>query len=115
MMVGFTPESAERIADTVRIVERMPGNTSRGSRRRNNTPPARLVLRGKLDGTLNKDSSATMSVWRYNGSAEADTSENVTVYDWMLKTGQTIASGKKVVAEFFLDSGRWYVIAAECP
>ena len=55
-----------------------------------------------------------MSVWRYNGSAEADTNENITVYDWMLKTGQTIASGKKVVAEFFLDSGRWYVTAAEC-
>lgn len=92
----------------------MPGNTTTQHRRRNNTPVPRIVLRGKLDGQLAKDGSATMSVWRFDGSSETDTGENITVYDWMLKTGQTVASGKKVVAEFFMDSGRWYVVAAEC-
>lgn len=80
--------------------------------------PASLCLqqeyRGKLDGTLNQGSSATMSIWAYNGSAEADTTENVTVYDWMLPASGTIASGIKITAKFYRDSGRFYVTSAEC-
>lgn len=68
------------------------------------------VLRGKLTGTLSPGGSAEMTVWR----SDAATSETVTVHDWMLKSGQTIASGKKVVATYFPDSKRWYVTAAEC-
>lgn len=70
------------------------------------------ILRGKLDGTQSYQGSAVMSVWAWNGTAEADTGENVTVYDWHLSSGQTIASGKQVTAAFV--GGRWYVVAAQC-
>jgi hypothetical protein len=70
------------------------------------------LLRGKLDGSQSYQGSAVMSVWAWNGSAEADTGENMTVYDWHLKTGQTIAAGTQVTAA--LVGGRWYVIAAQC-
>jgi hypothetical protein len=71
------------------------------------------LLRGKLDGTQSFQGSAVMSVWAWNGSAEADTGENVTVYDWHLKSGQSIAAGTQVTAAMV--GGRWYVIAAQCP
>jgi hypothetical protein len=70
------------------------------------------LLRGKLDDTQSYQGSATLSVWAWNGSAEADTGENVTAYDWHLKSGQSIASGTQVTAA--LVGGRWYVIAAQC-
>jgi hypothetical protein len=70
------------------------------------------LLRGKLDDTQSYQGSAVMSVWAWNGSAEADTGENVTAYDWHLKSGQSIASGTQVTAA--LVGGRWYVIAAQC-
>lgn len=71
------------------------------------------MLRGKLGGALSAGGSATMSIWYYNGSAEADTAVNITVYDWLLASG-SIASGKKVVAHWDARSGRYYVTAAEC-
>lgn len=70
------------------------------------------LLMGKLDATLNYTSSATLSIWAWNGSADADTTENVTVYDWLLSSGQSIASGKQVVAAYV--GGRWRVIGAQC-
>jgi hypothetical protein len=71
------------------------------------------LLRGKLDGAQSYQGSAVMSVWAWDGSAEADTGENVTVFDWHLKTAQSIAAGTQVTAA--LVGGRWYVIAAQCP
>jgi hypothetical protein len=71
-------------------------------------------IRGKLDGTLSYQGSATLSIWWYNGSAEADTTENVTVYDWLLSSGQTIASGKQVTAAWDSRSSRYYVTGAQC-
>jgi hypothetical protein len=109
----FSANGAKRIAAMVRDYER-EAYTLSGRRRQNVSPLPRLVLRGKLDGALSQGSSATMSVWHYDGSAETDTGENVTVYDWMLKSGQSVNSGKKVVATLFMDSGRYYVTAAEC-
>jgi hypothetical protein len=67
---------------------------------------------GKLDGTLSKGSSVAMSIWKGAGGSETDSTLNVTVYDWLLATGQTIASGIKVKAEFV--NGVLYVTAAEC-
>ena len=73
------------------------------------------VIRGKLDGSLSVGGSATVSVWYYNGSAEADTGNNVTGYDWLMKSGSTaIASGKKVTLHYDHLSHRWYVSSAEC-
>lgn len=69
-------------------------------------------LIGKLDGDLDADNTATMSVWASTPNTEADTSFNVTVYDWMLGAGETNSSGKKVAAVW--KGGGWYVTAAEC-
>lgn len=71
-------------------------------------------IRGKLDAELTYQGSATMSIWWYNGSAEADSGDNVTVYDWLLSTGQTIASGKQITAAWDARSGRYYVTGAQC-
>jgi hypothetical protein len=69
---------------------------------------------GKLDGALSQGGSATVSVWGGAGGSEADTDVNITVQDWLMKTGATaIASGKKVVCQFI--NGVWYATEAECP
>ncbi len=65
---------------------------------------------GKLDGDLNAASSATMSIWA--NDPLADTTENITVYDWFLGAGETLDTGKKVKVEFY--SNKWYVTTAEC-
>lgn len=69
---------------------------------------------GKLDGALSFGGSATMSVWAWDGSAYADTGENLTVYDWLLSSGQTVASGTQVTASYDARSGRWFVTGAQC-
>lgn len=76
--------------------------------------PGRAKRIGKLDGTLSFGGSAVMSVWRWNGTAYADTLENITVYDWLLSSGQTIAAGRQVTAFFDPSSGRWFVDGAQC-
>lgn len=68
------------------------------------------VLLGILDESLSQGSSTTMSV--YQGDPLADTGVDITVYDWFLGSGESIASGKKIKAEFIC--GKWYVTAAEC-
>ena len=77
------------------------------------TTPARIVYRGKLDGTLTAGGSATMSVWEYTGGSETDTGVNVTVYDWLLASGN-IAANTKVIALYDAASDRIYVTAASC-
>ena len=68
----------------------------------------------KLNGSLSAGGSASASVWAWNGSAIADTGEDVTVYDWLMKAGATaIASGKKIV--FTSSGGINIVTEAECP
>lgn len=73
----------------------------------------RTKVKGVLDATLTQGASTTMSVWEYSGS-EGDTGENLTVYDWLLDTGQTVASGARVTAFYDANSGRWYVDGARC-
>lgn len=70
-------------------------------------------LWGTLDGSLSQGSSATMSVFFRDGGSWTDSTMNVTVYDRLMKTGQSIASGKWVVATWYGD--RWWVQEAECP
>lgn len=77
-----------------------------------NCPPE-YELFGVLDGALAQGSSATMSVYRHDGSSWVNTTSNVTVYDRLLKSGASdISSGKWVVARFY--SGRWWIVSAEC-
>lgn len=72
------------------------------------------IVRGKLDGALSAGGSATLSVWAWNGSAQADTGDNITVYDWLLVSSQTISSGVNVIAAQDARDGRYYVISAAC-
>lgn len=67
-------------------------------------------LIGKLDGTLTQGGAQTMSVW--TGDPAADSSMNLTAEDWLLLSGNEIASGKKVWVRWM--HGIWYVQAAEC-
>lgn len=68
---------------------------------------------GKLDGEMSYQGTQTVSIWRWNGSAMADTTLNVTARDWLLSSGQTIASGKQVVIMRH-PSGQWFVVGAQC-
>lgn len=75
-----------------------------------------MRLTGKLEANLSVGSSATVGIWAWNGSADEDTGMNITAYDRLMPTGASnIASGQWVVIEYFPDSGRWYVTAAQCP
>lgn len=69
----------------------------------------------KLTSSLAVGSSATAEIWvgaTPATSADAGLSD-ITVYDWLMKTGATsIASGKKITVEWF--NGYWLVTGAEC-
>lgn len=67
---------------------------------------------GKLTAELEQGGVATMDVWSGPPGEEAATALEIEVGDWLLATGQTIASGKKVIARRINDT--YYVIAAEC-
>ena len=69
------------------------------------------TVHGVLDGTLTQGSSATLSV--YSGPS-TDTGANVTVYDFMLASGQTVAAGAHAFAALDATDGLYYVIAAPC-
>jgi hypothetical protein len=69
---------------------------------------------GKLDGSLSQGSYATVSKWTCAGGSFSDTGDNVTAYDWLMKSGATaIASGKKVVYVMIGDT--MVILEAECP
>ena len=69
---------------------------------------------GVTDGVLSKDSSVTVSIWEDQSSGVSDSGRNVTAYDWLLDTGQTIASGKRVFLGEHRQSRKFYVIGAQC-
>ncbi len=69
-------------------------------------------VKGKLDGTLSAGSTATLSIWYGPAGSEVDTGWNVTIRDWLMKAGDSVASGKKAWAEF--DGDAWYLTQAEC-
>lgn len=108
----------DRIATTVRRVEAMPQNIAGKHRRRHIGMSAggAKLRRGKLDGSLSAGGHAVVSIWAVNASTatDADTGDNVTAYDWLLKTGKSFPAGTKVIVAWFADSRRWYVIAAGC-
>lgn len=110
-MTGFTEESAARVALATQWVERRRQN-GRAPRSRFGGIVGRWEC-GKLDGTMSYDGTATVSVWKWNGSAMADTSENVTARDWLLSSGQTIASGTRVIV-LKHRRNQWFVVGAQC-
>lgn len=69
---------------------------------------------GKVNSSLSYEGSAQVSIWEYD-SGWSDTGEDVSVvYDWLLASGQSIASGKKVDIQFNQLSNVWRVLNAEC-
>jgi len=61
----------------------------------------------KLDAKLDFESNVTASLWWFDGTALVDTTTNITVYEWGLPAGGSLAAAAKVEVGFFPD-GRWY-------
>jgi hypothetical protein len=76
-----------------------------------------LERRGKADGTITADSSAAVSVWRYDWddtTALVDTTANITCeLDWA-HGSENISSGKEVFCRYHTDSHQWTATGAEC-
>lgn len=87
-------------------VRQLEGATQTGGVRRGR-------WKAKLDEDLDQGSSATASLWHHDGSSLVDIGVNVEVYDWFLKSGETVSTGLKVTVEKMQD-GKWWVTAAEC-
>lgn len=111
-MTGFTQESAIRVARATREVERWVQNEPK-SRGRFAGTHSRWEC-GKLDAQMSFDGTVTVSIWKWNGTAMVDTGENVTARDWLLSTGQTIASGTRVIV-LKHRRNQWFVVGAQCP
>lgn len=75
--------------------------------------PQFAKIKGKLDAELSFQGSAAMSVWTGSG-AGSDTGINVTVYDWLLTSPDTLAIGTKITAYYEHVSGIWVLDAAQC-
>jgi hypothetical protein len=71
-------------------------------------------LYGKLDGAMAAAGSATVSIYEWDGSAWADSTENKTVYAPPLLSSGSIAIGKWVRIGYNSQSTRWEVLSAEC-
>lgn len=69
---------------------------------------------GKLSAALGVGSSATVRIYRWNGSAWTDSGRDITAYAPPLLTTGTIAQGKWVRIEWHHQARRWYVVSAEC-
>lgn len=74
--------------------------------------PGAQAFIGKLDAELSQGSSVTVSIWSGTANAETDSTINITAYDWLLATGQTMASGAKCAGLFI--NGIPYIIGGEC-
>ena len=69
---------------------------------------------GKLDGNLNYNSTATVSIWTGAVNSEADSGNNIEgVGCRWLSSGKKINSGSWVWCEQ-TEGGQWYVIAGPC-
>ena len=91
------------------------GSGKRALIRIGNPPVSGPVFWGKLDGTLSQGGSATVSLWTGSGASLSDSGKNVTAYDALLGSGDTLASGVMIKIEYFpAPYATWYVTAAGC-
>ena len=109
----LSPETAARLKQLLGKDTTPPPPTRRRGGGGESSPHG-FTIHGKLDGSLSAGGSATLSIWAWNGTAEADTGENVTVYDWLLSGSFTLASGAQVTAGWDRRSGRYYVTGGSC-
>jgi hypothetical protein len=75
-----------------------------------------LNYRAELLADLDQGQSAQAMVWiRALGDSTGDMQgTTITVYDWFLGVGQTLAMGTRVQAQWFPDDRRFYVTTAAC-
>ena len=71
-------------------------------------PDGDFVKFARLNGTLYAGGSVSAAIW--DGDPLADSSDDVTVYDWWLPSGESLASGTKIAMTQI--SGKWYVVCA---
>lgn len=112
--VKLKAANGETLTSGTRYLARPAGRTSGGDEAFVTVPGGSggsSTVHGVLDGTLTQGSSATLSV--YSGPS-TDTGTNVTVYDFMLASGQTVAAGAHAFAALDATDGLYYVIAAPC-
>lgn len=65
----------------------------------------------KLTDDLSAGSTSTADIWEVQASGHGDSDKNVTVYDWLLPSGETITSGSEVIVAQHRQSRRWYVVS----
>lgn len=111
MVQRIGDETWGRVANAVRQVERWVRN--RPPHQRQQYSHETQERWGKLDGTLNAGSSATVSLWKGTGNEwykwDQDSGDNVTAYaPPYLPSGRSVASGKWVLVR--LMTARWTVI-----
>lgn len=82
------------------------------------------IVHGILSETLRYNGTALMDQWQfsglYTGTGTSDLDEEfsgaeVRVYDWVLRSGQSMSIGTRVIAGWDSASSRYYVIAGQCP
>jgi hypothetical protein len=72
---------------------------------------------GTLDYALDAGGSTTVSILFTDEDQEADSGQNVTGFDKLLCTGDSLAAGSKVLVNFHPQAGpagTWYVEEADC-
>lgn len=106
--------AAKQLAETVRRVRQMPPAGPARGRRRDRTPNLPIKL-GVLTQTLTYATTTGAACNRYTGAPGSETPDGITdtVYEWMLRPGESIVAGSQVV--YGKINGNWYVIAAQCP
>jgi hypothetical protein len=115
MLIGLTPATAARLKQLLGASPpRLPPSRRRPSGDGGGGSSTRWTVRGKLNSALSAGGSAFLSVWESDGLAEFDTGEDIEVFDWLMTTGQSIASGSKITALWDENSGHYYVVGAQC-
>jgi len=112
----------QRLNDVERFINETPGDWVGAPVQIAKLLPGRLaIFPAVLQGSLSSGSSVSAKLYRYNditGHTNGDSdfknlqafSDQKTVYDWFLPTGQTLPTDTKVIAAHLSDS-RWYVIS----
>lgn len=77
--------------------------------------PPGLTAIATLTSTLNQGSTATAVINTFTGGTVASSGVTVTVYDYLLLAGKSIASGTRIIIFQHLQSGLWIVQNAACP
>lgn len=104
----FSERGFKRMIDSIRKTEqgRLLGKRPGGQPVIN----IRWTAHGVLDEELTQGGTATLSLWRWDGTEEVDTGENIEVGDWVLDTGDTLAAETHCFCVWDTASSKYYVV-----